>query len=69
MNNMAKENDDNGENAYQFERTLEEKRREFDEAHKLNRERLNFDREKAKTDAVLKRQQIKKQSIKATTKK
>lgn len=69
MNNMAKENDDNGENAYQFERTLEEKRREFDEAHKLNRERLNFDREKAKTDAELKRQQIKKQSIKATTKK
>lgn len=37
-------------------------RRQFDMRLKLDRDRLNFDKEKAKTNAELKRQQIKKQS-------
>ena len=39
---------------------LMEKMREFDEKMKLDRERLAFDKEKAKTDASIKREQIRK---------
>ena len=42
--------------------------RQFDEKIKLDRERLNFDREKAKTDARLKEKQINKQTIKSNNK-
>ena len=42
--------------------------RQFDEKIKLDRERLNFDREKAKTDAILKEKQINKQTIKSNNK-
>lgn len=41
---------------------LLESMRQFDMRLKLDRDRLNFDKDKAKTDAELKRQQIKKQS-------
>lgn len=41
---------------------LIENMRQFDLRLKLDRDRLNFDKDKAKTDAELKRQQIKKQS-------
>ena len=42
--------------------------RQFDEKIKLDRERLNFDKEKAKTDARLKEKQINKQTIKSNNK-
>ena len=45
---------------------LMEKMREFDERLKLDRERLNFDKDKAKTDASIKRQQIKNKPIKTS---
>ena len=41
---------------------LDEKRRQFDATNQLNRDRLNFDKEKAKTDAELKRKQISNKS-------
>ena len=41
---------------------LEENKRQFDLTHKLNQERLNFDKDKAQTDAELKRKQINKTS-------
>lgn len=42
--------------------------RQFDEKIKLDRERLNFDKEKAKTDARLEEKQINKQTIKSNNK-
>ena len=42
---------------------LMEKIREFDEKLKLERERLSFDKEKAKTDAELKRKQLNKNKV------
>lgn len=36
--------------------------RQFDERLKLDRERLDFDKSKARTDAELKRQQLNKQT-------
>lgn len=41
---------------------LEENQRQFNETMELNRERLNFDKDKAKTDASLKEKQINKTS-------
>lgn len=41
---------------------LDEKKREFDEKYKLDKQRLDFDKDKAKTDAELKRKQINKSS-------
>lgn len=46
---------------------LLEKMRQFDERLKLDRERLAFDKDKAKTDAELKRKQLNKPT--ASTKK
>ena len=45
-----------------------EKIREFDEKLKLDRERLSFDKEKARIDAKLKEKQINKTSNKAIQK-
>ena len=42
---------------------LEEKKREFDASHQLDKERLEFDKKKAERDAALKEKQI---SIKKT---
>lgn len=47
---------------------LDEKIREFDAKHKLDKERLEFDKDKAKTDAELKRKQINKQASKSNNK-
>lgn len=47
---------------------LEEKVREFNETLKLNREKLEHDKNKAKIDAELKRKQINKQSLKTSNK-
>ena len=43
---------------------LDEKRRQFDATNQLNRDRLNFDKDKAKTDAELKRKQLTNKSSK-----
>ena len=42
---------------------LAESIRQFNETHKLNKERLAFDKEKAKTDAAIKRESLKKKPI------
>ena len=47
---------------------LLEKMRQFDERLKLDRERLNFDKKKAETDASIKRQSLKKKSTNTTSK-
>ena len=47
---------------------LFEKMRQFDERLKLDRERLNFDKKKAETDASIKRQSLKKKSTNTTSK-
>ena len=47
--------------------TLLEKIREFDEKHKLDKERLEFDKQKAETDARLKEKQINKSNRNTTT--
>ena len=44
---------------------LLEKMRQFDERLKLDRERLAFDKDKAKTDAELKRKQLNKPTASA----
>ena len=46
-----------------------EKMREFDERLKLDRDRLEFDKKKAETDARLKEKQINKTSKTSSTKK
>ena len=46
---------------------LLEKIREFDEKHKLDKERLEFDKQKAETDARLKEKQINKSNRNTTT--
>lgn len=43
-------------------------KRQFDERLKLDRERLNFDKKKAETDASIKRQSLKKKSTNTTSK-
>lgn len=48
----------NGQMTESERANLDEKKRQFDETNKLNRERLSFDKDKAKTDAELKRRQI-----------
>lgn len=47
---------------------LMEKMREFDERLKLDRERLNFDKKKAETDASIKRQSLRKKSTNTASK-
>lgn len=47
---------------------LLEKMRQFDERLKLDRERLNFDKKKAETDASIKRQSLRKKSTNTTSK-
>lgn len=47
---------------------LLEKMRQFDERLKLDRERLNFDKKKAETDAAIKRQSLRKKSTNTTSK-
>ena len=42
---------------------LLEKMRQFDERIKLDREKFEFDKDKARTDAKLKEKQINKQSV------
>ena len=48
----------NGQMTESERANLDEKKRQFDETNKLNKERLSFDKEKAKTDAELKRKQL-----------
>lgn len=43
-------------------------KRQFDERLKLDRERLNFDKKKAETDASIKRQSLRKKSTNTTSK-
>lgn len=45
-----------------------EKIREFDKRLKLDRERLNFDKKKAETDASIKRQSLRKKSTNTISK-
>ena len=62
-----KDSDSNEGFSEEAKANLDEKIREFDERLKLDRDRLIFDKEKAKVDADLKRQQIKKQNNKSST--
>ena len=61
---MNSQNQDDGIKEQEFSEearaNLLEKMREFDERLKLDRERLAFDKSKARTDAELKRKQINK---------
>jgi hypothetical protein len=65
INASAKLNDGIEEPEYSEESkaNLLEKIREFDATHKLNQQRLEFDKSKAKTDAELKRLQINKSKV------
>lgn len=69
---MNSQNQDDGIKEQEFSEearaNLMEKMREFDERLKLDRERLNFDKKKAETDASIKRQSLKKKSTNTTSK-
>ena len=66
MQAYSKNRDDDGiiepEYSQEAKDKLMEQIREFDQRLKLDRERLEFDKDKARTDASLKRQQINKKS-------
>ena len=66
---MNSQNQDDGIKEQEFSEearaNLLEKMREFDERLKLDRERLAFDKSKARTDAELKRKQINKPTASA----
>ena len=61
MNDGIKEPD----NSEEFKANLLEKIREFDKRLALDKERLAFDKDKAKTDAELKRKQLNKPTASA----
>ena len=64
MQAYSKNSEDDGivepEYSQEAKDKLMEQIREFDQKLKLDRERLEFDKDKARTDASLKRQQINK---------
>ena len=69
MNAYAKQNEDDGivepEYSQEAKDKLLESMRQFDERLKLDRERLEFDKDKAKSDARLKEKQINKTTQKS----
>lgn len=69
---MNSQNQDDGIKEQEFSEearaNLMEKMRQFDKRLKLDRERLNFDKKKAETDASIKRQSLKKKSTNTTSK-
>ena len=69
---MNSQNQDDGIKEQEFSEearaNLMEKIRQFDERLKLDRERLNFDKKKAETDASIKRQSLKKKSTNTISK-
>ena len=70
INAQSKQNEDDGiapdDYSQEAKDKLKEQMREFDARLDLDRQRLKFDKQKAETDAGLKRQQIRKQANKTT---